>query len=107
MSLSCKIVDFGRPYPFDEPEYGVTVSQIAVVKMKTILDIGDVLKSFPVKAFRHTREPVNYIAFSQEQFGEISPVLAGDAGYQGNRHVGPTMECLGICKRQIHNVDDS
>jgi hypothetical protein len=102
MGLGCKVVDFGRPYLFDQTEYGVTVPQIAIVEMKTIPDIGEVLKSCPVKTFRHTRKPVNHIAFFKEQFGEVSAILARDAGYQGDRHFfGTTMGCLGI--RQTSN----
>jgi len=75
-----------------EPVHGAGVIEIAIDQMKAPVGRMGILingiKPSRIKRTRTTDDPVNPVAFLQEQFGEIGAVLACDPRDESAFHAG-------------------
>jgi len=91
VALGGEVVDFLRLDSSDQAGEGAGVAQVAVVKFEWgIGDMGigvDGLEATGVEGAGTADDSVDFVAFCQEEFGEVGAVLAGDAGDEGFFHV--------------------
>ena len=86
MALGRQIVDLVRLHFLDDPDQAGGIREIAVmqgeIKSLLVRVVVEVIDAIGVDQRRPALDAVNRIALGQQQFGEISAVLAGDAGDQ-------------------------
>ena len=84
MALRAQIVDFVRVQIVEERGKRAAVCKIGIVQEKAVVGLvkiaEDVIDSIGVEAGRATLEAVNFVAFCQEQLGQVRAILASAAG---------------------------
>ena len=84
VALGREVIDLGRLHFLDDADQVCRVRHVAVVQAE--LDVGfvgvpiEVVHACGVERRRAPLDAVNFVAFGQQKLGEVSPILAGDAG---------------------------
>ena len=84
MALRPEVVDFIGPHLLDDPDEVGAVGEVSVVEKEAHpllvrVDI-EVVDPVGVKEARPPFYPVHLIALLEQEFGEVGPVLSGNAG---------------------------
>src|SRR5664280_2570030 len=74
--LGGQVVDLGRPALAQDVDHRHLVEEVAGHQGEPILDVGD---PFEVERARAPHHPAHLIALTEQEFGQIGAVLAGDA----------------------------
>ncbi len=90
MRLRAQMIDLIRPRVVDQVGELFPVGQIAVVQEqpggRVVRVLVDVLDPVGVERAGFPNQTVDFIAFGEQEFGQIRSILAGDACNQGLGH---------------------
>lgn len=90
VALRAEMIDLVGLQTVEELDQVRGIAQVAVVKEKTYAgEMGVAEEMVDARGVERARPPddsVDFVAFGEEQFGEVRAVLAGDAGDEGFFH---------------------
>src|SRR5437899_9662641 len=90
MALTGEVINFVRfGIGNDTPHRAIIFEAGEVQEKTTIVNLWIVIEVFEARMFEHGRgahDAMNFIAFVQQEFGQIGPILPRDAGDQRSRH---------------------
>jgi len=87
VGLGTEVVDFAGLDGFEDAAEGGAVGEVAVVEVEAgggvVGVLVEVVDAIGVEGGGATDDAVDFVAFLEEEFGEVGAVLAGDAGDEG------------------------
>ena len=91
MALSRQVINLFRRERIHQTQDPLGASQIAEVKVQTPFRQGrifvNVVNASCIERTRPAHNPMHFVSFGEEQFGEIGAILSGDAGDQRTLHL--------------------